>query len=119
MGLTYLDVKVVNPQNPENGMTEHFLIDSGAIYSVVPAEKLAKLGINAHTKRSFTLADGKVVERRIGDALYFYGDERGAAPVIFGEVGDASLLGAVTLEALGLSLDPFRRELRRLPMMLL
>jgi len=32
--------------------------------------------------------------------------------------GDASLLGAVTLEELGLVLDPLRRELRPLPMQL-
>jgi hypothetical protein len=38
--------------------------------------------------------------------------------VIFGEPGDANLLGALTLESLGLSLDPLKRELRELPMLL-
>jgi hypothetical protein len=38
------------------------------------------------------------------------------ADVIFGEEGDSTLLGAFTLEALGLSLDPLRRELKPLPM---
>jgi hypothetical protein len=42
----------------------------------------------------------------------------GAADVIFGEKGDSNLLGAFTLEALGLSLDPLRRELKPLPMIL-
>ena len=42
----------------------------------------------------------------------------GASKVIFGAPGDASLLGAVTLEELGLMLDPLRRELRPLPMQL-
>jgi hypothetical protein len=40
------------------------------------------------------------------------------ATVIFGEESDSTLLGAHTLEALGLSLDPLRRELVPLPMML-
>ena len=40
------------------------------------------------------------------------------APVIFGEKGDSTLLGAVTLEALGVILDPIKRELRPLPMVL-
>ena len=40
------------------------------------------------------------------------------ATAIFGEEGDASLLGATTLEALGLALDSLRRELRPIPMML-
>ena len=36
----------------------------------------------------------------------------------FGEPGDSDLLGMVTLEALGFILDPIRRELKPLPMML-
>lgn len=32
--------------------------------------------------------------------------------------GDSVLLGAFTLEALGLSLDPFKRELKPIPMIL-
>ena len=32
--------------------------------------------------------------------------------------GDSCLLGTVTLEALGLMLDPIRRELRPLPLLL-
>jgi len=118
MGLTYLDIRIANPRNPKKAATSHLLVDSGAVYSVVPGRLLARLGIKPHSKRPFTLADGQVVERRIGDAVYSYGDQRGAAPVIFGAPGDSTLLGAVTLEALGLCLDPFRRELRRLPMLI-
>ncbi len=36
--------------------------------------------------------------------------------MIFGETGDATLLGAVTLESLGLVLDAVRRNLLPLPM---
>ena len=32
--------------------------------------------------------------------------------------GDSVLLGALTLESLGLALDPLRRELKALPMLL-
>jgi hypothetical protein len=38
----------------------------------------------------------------------------GGADVIFGEEGDSTLLGAFTLEALSLSLDPLRRVLKPL-----
>ena len=40
------------------------------------------------------------------------------ADVIFGQACDSILLGAFTLEGAGLSLDPLRRELRPLPMVL-
>lgn len=38
--------------------------------------------------------------------------------MIFGEKGDSVLVGAVSLEALGVMLDPMKRELRPLPMLL-
>jgi hypothetical protein len=38
--------------------------------------------------------------------------------VVFREEDDSTLLGALTLEALGLVLDPLRRELKPLPMIL-
>ena len=101
-------------------MTEklEFLIDSGAIYSVVPTPILERLGIRPLVEQEFRLADGTKVVRKKGVALFKYGDRIGGADVIFGEEGDSMLLGAFTLEALGLSLDPLRRELKPLPMML-
>jgi hypothetical protein len=51
-------------------------------------------------------------------ALFRYQDRVGGASVVFGEEGDSALLGAHTLEALGFGLDPLRRELIQLPMML-
>jgi hypothetical protein len=57
-----------------------------------------------------------VIERERGDTVFFYAGKRGAAPVIFAETGDATLLGAVTLESLGLVLDAVRRDLVPLPL---
>jgi hypothetical protein len=50
--------------------------------------------------------------------VFKYKDQVGGADVIFGEEGDSTLLGAFTLEALALALDPLKRELRPLPMIL-
>jgi hypothetical protein len=44
--------------------------------------------------------------------------QRAASPVIFGEEDDAALLGTVSRESLGLVLDPMKRVLRPLPMVL-
>jgi predicted aspartyl protease len=79
---------------------------------------LDKLGIKAHSQQEFRLADGRRVSRRLGVALFKFRQRIGGADVIFGEPGDTNLLGAFTLEALGLSLDPLKRELNELPMML-
>ena len=118
MGLTVLDVSVANPADPEISETVEFLVDSGAIYSVVATSILERLGIKPITEQQFRLADGSKIHRKKGVAIFKYEDRIGGADVIFGEAGDSSLLGAFTLEALGLSLDPLRRELKPLPMIL-
>ena len=118
MGLTVLDIEVANPASPDRARNVQFLIDSGAIYSVVPAAILEGLGIKPLTEKTFRLADGSTISRRKGVAIFKYKGEIGGADVIFGEPGDATLLGAFTLEALGLALDPLRRELVPLPLVL-
>jgi hypothetical protein len=58
------------------------------------------------------------VVRKRGVALFKYGKRRGGADVIFGEKGDSTLLGVLSLEALGFLLDPIRGELKPLPMLM-
>ena len=118
MGLTVLEVEVGNPAQPDVTEKVEFLVDSGAIYSVVAAAILHRLGIKPLIDQQFRLADGSKIVRRKGGAVFKYEDRIGVADVIFGEEGDSTLLGAFTLEALGLSLDPLRRELKPLPVVL-
>lgn len=118
MGLTYIRATVVNPARPRGGVRLRLLVDSGAVYSVVPAPVLRRLGIKRGKTKSFILADGTEVKRSLGQALFRINGDEGASPVIFGEEGDSVLLGTVSLEALGFMLDPLKRELRPLPMLL-
>ena len=118
MGLVHVKAKIANPARPKRTATITFLVDSGAVYSVVPAVILRRLGIKPHGSRTFQLADGTQIKRQIGDAVFLIDGERGASPVIFGEKGDSTLLGTVSLESLGLMLDPIRRVLKPLPMVL-
>ena len=116
MGLTVLALEVANPADPDRREAVDFLVDSGAVYSFVPRTILERLGIRPHTRQRFRLADGSTIDRDRGDALFFFKGHRGAAPVIFAESSDATLLGAVTLESLGFVLDAVRRDLLPLPM---
>ena len=118
MGLTVLRLEVANPANPKRTETLEFLVDSGAIYSVVPSAVLRKLGIKPLATEEFRLADGSTIKRRKGMALFQLEERIGGGDVIFGEKGDHVLIGALTLGSLGLALDPLRRELRPIPMIL-
>ncbi len=118
MGLSVLRLEVGNAANPDVTETVEFLIDSGALYSIVPRAVLQKLGVNPLAEPTFRLANGQVIRRQTGGALFKHQDGVGVAVVIFGEEDDSTLLGSHTLEALGFALDPIRRELIPLPMTL-
>lgn len=111
MGLTNVLVTVKNPADPKKKFTGEFLVDSGATFTVLPSRVLKNLGIKPNREEAFSLADGTTIKRKVGNALYEYQGTESAAPVLFGEKGDAWLLGAFTLEALGLTLDPLKRSL--------
>lgn len=116
MGITNVKAIVGNPADSSRTREIEFLVDSGATYSLVPAEILSELKITPHSVREFVLGNGEFVTRRLGTATFEYLGIRGDSLVMFGEAGDAPLLGATTLEGFGLILDPFRRELKPLPM---
>jgi predicted aspartyl protease len=118
MALTQVEIEVANPSRPARTEKLVFLVDSGAIYTVAPARLLRRLGIRPLAREEFLLADGSKIVRRKGGALFKFGARIGVSDVIFGEADDSQLLGALTLEALGLSLDPLKRELNPLPMIL-
>ncbi len=119
MGVTTVKVLVKKSHEARKGRLVEFLVDSGAVYSVVDGRILRALGCRAYRTRDFFLADGSRVSRRIGDAYFEYKGVGGSAPVIFGEEDDRNLLGVTTMESLELVLDPFKRELRpmALPLM--
>jgi len=118
MGLTFIKAKISNPARPKKKRELEFLIDSGALYSVVPVDILKGLGIKSTSQEEFILANGEVIRKSVGNAFFEYGGKVRGAPVVFGEKG-VYLIGATTLEALGLVLDPFRRQLKPLPMLMM
>ena len=92
--------------------TVRFLVDSGATYSVLPWRVWRKLGLKPKRSLDFTLIDGTLIQRRVSHCHFRYGDIDAPSPVILGERNDDALLGAFTLEALGLVLNPFERKLQ-------
>jgi predicted aspartyl protease len=118
VGITYLNVDVGSPADIAKTLSVEFMVDSGAIYTVAPAAVLNELGITPISEEVFWLANGEKISRKRGGAFFKYGDRVGIADVVFGEEGDSNLLGATTLESLGLALDPLKRELKPQPMIL-
>lgn len=81
MPITYLRLKVSSPQSPAKGKVVRFLVDSGAIYTVMPEKDLKQLRIKATSTREFILANGEEIEMPVGNAFFEYKGNIGAAPV--------------------------------------
>jgi predicted aspartyl protease len=118
MAITFLNVRVSNPQEQQKSDTFEFLVDSGAVYTVMPEEELQQLGIESTSFEEFILANGEKLRMPVGNAFFEYQGKIRAAPVVFG-AKDVFLLGATTIEALGMILDPIHRELKPLPMVMM
>ena len=118
MGVTSLVVRITHPVDRKRFLDEEMLVDSGAIFAVVPTKTLRRLGIRPMRREQFRLADGTTISRQVAIAGFEYDGHIGGSTVIFGEPGDSCRMGALTLESLGLMLDPVRRALRPLPMLM-
>jgi len=91
-----------------------FLVDSRAIYSVLPEEDWRALRLKPEREIEFTLADGTPITRGVSEWRFEIRDESATSPVVLAEKDDGALLGAVTLATLGFMLNPLTREI--LPM---
>ncbi len=118
MGITSAILKVREHRKSEKFAEVNFLVDSGAIYSLVPGKILDSLDIEPNREMSFSLADGTTLKRKVCSAYFEYEGEGGPAPVVYGEEGDEPLLGATTLESFGLKLNPFTRTLHPMRMLM-
>jgi predicted aspartyl protease len=87
------------------------MVDTGSEYNWIPASLLIELGVSPVRIDRFETADGRVLEREVGFALFYAGGRSAAAAVVFAREGDMVLLGAHGLEGLNLRVDLNRKEL--------
>ena len=110
MGLTYVDATVTGPTGKSQVL--ELLVDSGTAYSLLPTKVWKALKLKPMETHTITLADGTHVDRQISECKIALNGVERHSPVILGKPGDEPLLGFLTLEVLGLVLDPFKRGLR-------
>ena len=116
MGLFEVPVRVANPVQRVFHKAV-MLVDTGATYSVLPSSFLAELGITPDSEDEFTLADKEPKMYRIGEARFSVGERERTSPVIIGDEG-TWLLGATSLQSLGLVPDTTNHQLIESPKLL-
>ncbi|MES0490045.1 MAG: clan AA aspartic protease [Leptospirales bacterium] len=115
MNLEPMTVAVSNPADKEQRWEGLFLVDTGAIDSLVPRHALKSIGIEPETKRSYELADGSEIKMDVAIARFEFMGEIVGGTVIFGADDAEPILGVTALESVGIEVDPQNQRLKRLP----
>ena len=96
-----------------------FIVDTGAIYTVIPKSVAEGLRLKETDRRKFKIANGDVVEYPISEAYIIINGEGVTSVVAVADEKTPVLLGVTTLELLGLRVDPVTRKLTPLELMIL
>lgn len=115
MRITQVPVAVRNPARPDTAWEGLFLVDTGAVDCLVPAQHLRALGIEPRGRRLYELADGTQVSLDVGGAEIEFMGDRVWTTVIFGDDDAEPILGVTALESVGIEVDPRSQRLKRLP----
>ena len=118
MGTFQVNVKIGDPVG-ERWEKVSAMVDTAAAYTWIPASILAQLGVEPAFRLPFVFADGRVIEKDVTETRVRLDGQVRTTIAVFGDEGTLALLGAYTLEGLGLSVDPVNRRLvpiERFPM---
>src|SRR6266571_3328441 len=88
-----------------------FLVDTGAFFSVVPREILSTLKVSPVDEETVQFADGRRARWKVGEVRLEVDGRAVTTLVLFGSNRTQPLLGAYSLEGLGLSVDARHRRL--------
>ena len=113
MGMFKVRVRVANSSDPGRAFEDDFVVDTGALYTFVPAERLTAIGVVPRSQREFVFGTGHREHRPLGqaDLTVVSIGETLTCPIVFGPPGALYLLGATALEIFSLHVDPLRQVL--------
>lgn len=117
MGMFQIVVTVTNPRDAAQSFQDKFWVDTGALYTFVPEDRLEQIGVAPLRTRELILADGRHDRRRLGEAVLTIAElgESLTCPVVFAPPGSLYLFGATALENFGVQADPTTQQLKPIP----
>ena len=110
MGVFSVELEVGGPGR-EEFVAVQALVDTGAIYTMLLEDLLDGLGVPRLETDVFELADDRLVEYLLGDAVVRWQGRMRTVPVVFARPGSTPLVGATTLGILRLIVDPVEERL--------
>ena len=102
---------VSHPLSPDQRMELDGLVDTGALFTQIPADMLSQIGIAPSGSRAVHYADGPRDVVPVAKADVAIDGVETATMILCGRPRSLVLLGATTLETLGLGVDPIHKKL--------
>lgn len=110
---------LTHPAHPGLRLTLDLFVDTGATWTLLPAEVVTQLGLPTPRGRTVELASGERVTYPLGQVAMQLDGEELVTIFLAGPPRCQPLLGAVTLEEFGLAVDSVRKRLVSIPGLLL
>ena len=111
MGTFSAKLKVWNPAISTEAEELDVMVDTGAAYSWVSRGRLERLGVRPVRRMQFRTIEGHLIERELAPVFVATNGFTGGDSVVVAEPGDMEVLGAHTLESLGVTVDPVNMKL--------
>jgi len=118
MSIFFVPGILTSPKDSKLKRTLRFLVDTGPFFTVAPREVLSALRVSPIREETVEFADGRRARRKVGEVRLDVGGRSVTTLVLFGKRRTRPLLGAYSLEGLGLSVDPRRRRLVPMPVVI-
>ena len=106
-----IKVKVWNPADPSRFAEAEVWADTGAAYSWISKARLEPMGVQKVRRLQFRTIEGHTIERDLAAVFLSADGFTGGDNVVVAESGDLEVLGAHSLESLGLAVDPVHKRL--------
>jgi predicted aspartyl protease len=102
-----IKMNICNSQDPTKCSGDiEAVVDSGSFNTWIPRKKALEIDLREVGRKRFRTINGEIVERPYGVCVCTVAGASGGTEVVFGEDSDATVLGAFTMEALGIMIDP-------------
>jgi len=111
MGIFTAKLRVWNPVTSSTTQEIEAMVDTGASYSWVWRTRLEPLGVKPVRRMQFRTIEGKTIERDLVPVFVAADGFTGGDNVVLAESGDMEVIGAHTLDSLGLTVDPVGKKL--------
>ena len=110
MGTFTTKLRIWNPEAPSKAEELDVMVDTGAAFTWVSRARLERLGIKANRRMPFRTIEGRVLERDL--AIAYVSTNGYSVPdlVVMAEPGEMEVMGAHSIEGLGLAADPVQKK---------